>query len=181
MASEIEAHNKIKSHILNSIVALFDEISFLLNQNINAYENVKLKEYVLSIINQSSGGWKGCDTIDKLIYNCKVGNSALCRIANLLWWSKQDNLQYMMSMVNDIDVIGSKLDTITELFKVAGHTIEYPFSQLSKSIPGYVPYDDQRSNFIDIFASEEYDNGTLCEIRLLSIDEAEGKIYIYYK
>ena len=173
--------DNLKHKLLDKIIILFDDISSLLKENIESYNNEKLKEYILSIIDQTSGGWKECDTIDKLLYNCKVGSGAICRIANLLWWNKQENLQYMMSMVNNLDAIEQKMNIICEFFKITGHTIEYPLCQFSSSIPHYVSYDDQRSNFIDIFSSENYKNGTLCEIRLLSVDDSDGKIYIYYK
>ena len=77
--------------------------------------------------------------------------------------------------------IESKMKVVDGLLKVAGHTIKYPINVLSNAIPNYISYDDERSNFIDIFSSENYDNGILCEIRLLSIDDSEGKMYEYYK
>ena len=181
LKAEKEAHTETQNRILRRITNIFDEISSLLNENLDSYSNPKLKDYVESIITQSNGGWRDCDTMDKLLYNCKKGSGAICRIANLLWWNKQDSLQYMMSMIGNIDIVEKKMDLIFELFKVAGHTIECPTCQLSCSIPNYLSYDDQRSNFIDIFTSEEYENGTLCELRFLSIDGAEGKMYIYYK
>ena len=182
---EIKAHNETKKEyedkIFGAVTNLLDEICILLKSNIGSYNNNKLKEYVLSIINQSKGGWSECNTLGQLLYNLKVGSGAICRIINLIWWNKQENLQYMMSMVENINEIETKFKIIVELLKVAGHTIEYPEGVLSSSILHYTSYDDERSNFIDIFSSESYDNGVLCEIRLLSVDNSEGNIYIYYK
>lgn len=169
------------SNLFEVIITQFDEISALLEENINSYNNNKLQEYVLSIINQNKGGWSECNSIDDLLHNLKVGSGAICRVVNLIWWNKQESLQYMMSMVNHIDEIESKMKVVDGLLKVVGHTIKYPTNVLSNVIPNYISYDDEKSNFIDIFSSEYYDNGILCEIRLLSIDDSEGKMYEYYK
>ena len=188
LEKEKTAHGKTKqelsiytNNLFDVITKQFDEISALLEENIKSYNNDKLQEYVLSIIKQNKGGWSECNSIDGLLHNLKVGSGAICRIVNLIWWSKQECLQYMMSMVNHIDEIESKMKVVDGLLKVAGHTIKYPTYVLSNAIPNYISYDDERSNFIDIFSSENYDNGILCEIRLLSIDDSEGKMYEYYK
>ena len=188
LEKEKTAHGKTKhelsiytSNLFKVITKQFDEISALLEKNINSYNNDKLQEYVLSIINQNKGGWSECNSIDDLLHNLKVGSGAICRVVNLIWWSKQESLQYMMSMVNHIDEIESKMKVVDGLLTVVGHTIKYPTNVLSNAIPNYISYDDEKSNFIDIFSSENYDNGILCEIRLLSIDDSEGKMYEYYK
>ena len=188
LKNEKSEHDKTKcelrtytSNLFDVITQQFDEISALLKENINSYNNDKLQEYVLSIINQNKGGWSECNSIDGLLHNLKVGSGAICRVVNLIWWSKQESLQYMMSIVNHIDEIESKMKVVDGLLKVAGHTIKYPTNVLSNAIPNYKSYDDEKSNFIDIFSSENYDNGILCEIRLLSIDDSEGKMYEYYK
>ena len=188
LEQEVEAHKSTNKEIkeyqerlFKEIIIEFNKIQHCLEEDLEKIDNEELKQYVISIIRQSKGGWSECMSMDNLLYNCKVGSGAICRIVNLIWWNKQENLQYLMSLFTNIDVMEQEMNIICKLISITGHTIEFPSGQLSKDIPNFTPYDDERSNFIDIFDSEEYSNDTLCEIRLLSVDGDAGKIYTYYK
>ncbi|MBR3830413.1 MAG: hypothetical protein IKJ52_04080 [Muribaculaceae bacterium] len=178
LEEEKKKHSELRNKLLDKIKKELDEIVNLLKKDIDDCDNSELKEYIMAIVNQSSGGWNDCNSIDDFIYNCKVGSSAVCRIANLIWWNKQNNI---VSILGNIDKIENKMQLVCNLVSVFNHSIKYPDCLFDKTISGYDLYDNGRSNFIDIFKNEILDNGTLCEIRLLSIDEKPGKIYGYYK
>ena len=170
-----------KNKLLNRIKQELDEIVNMLKNRVEDCNNVELKKYVMEIINQSIGGWRNCESIDKFIYNCTLGSNAVCRIANLIWWNRQENCRYIVSELGDIDEIEKKMQLVCVIVELLDYSIKIPDCSFGNAIEGYKRYDDERSNFIDIFKDEQCGDGTLCEIRFFSIDGKEGKMYGYYK
>ena len=170
-----------KNKLLNRIKQELDEIVNMLKNKVEDCNNVELKMYVMEIINQSIGGWRGCESIDKFIYNCTLGSNAVCRIANLIWWNRQENCRYVVSELGNIDEIEKKMQLVCVIIELLDYSIKIPDCSFGNEIEGYKRYDDERSNFIDIFKDEQYGEGTLCEIRFFSIDGKDGKMYGYYE
>ena len=160
---------------------IFDEISTILEDHI---ENVNLAKFVSVITKTDEKGnyaWSDCEDVESFLYKCRFETSFFSRIASLIWWNEQEGLKYMtacISRINEIQPLVSNAVTILEVF---GHTVTFPSGPMITSMRDYLPYDNEASNFIQIFSSEKMENKTLCEVRQLAIDGQKGELFIYYK
>jgi len=183
-----EIQNKLNSFdnsVLSQIKMRFNEIASLLSVDFEnlTEKSTELKKYIGGILDKDEEGYYGWSTaqnIDDLIYSFKYGDSYLSRILSLIWWYKQDSLIYMTSCIPNMDKIVRQMDFINLILSIEGHSINVPETTLSRDVDNYEKYNDGKSHFMKIF-DEQYENGTLCEVYLASIDDNKGKCYIYWK
>ncbi len=177
--------NIVDNSILSQIKMRFNEIASLLSVDFEnlTEKSMELKKYIDGILSkdeEGNYGWSNATNLDDLVYSFKYGDNYLSRILNIIWWSRQESLYYMTSCIPNIDKIVRQVDFINEILSIEGHSINIPDSTLRKDIDNYEKYNDGKSHFMKIF-DEQYENGTLCEIYLSSIDGNKGKCYIYWK
>ena len=177
--------NIIDNSILSQIKMRFNEIASLLSVDFEnlTEKTMELKRYIDGILfkdEEGNYGWSNATNLDDLVYSFKYGDNYLSRILNIIWWSRQESLYYMTSCIPHMDEIVRQIDFINEILSIEGHSINIPENNLGKEIDNYEKYNDGKSHFMKIF-DEQFENGTLCEIYLSSIDGNKGKCYIYWK
>ena len=122
-------------------------------------------------------------SITEIASTLNLDDSALCMIANLIWWSEQpETKEEIRNKINNIDMISRMFHArVLTPLELAGYRVSLPTFGLKKDVHStcYDNIGEEDSYFKELFETK-LDDYACCRIYRLSYNDKQGKLLEYY-